>query len=158
VSPPRFEDLFEQADVLVARGRQADLRRAISAAYYGLFHFALTEAADMVVGIADRSSARYSLVYRSIDHSRLRQLSAQLTNPQSLLLAPGGFGTVADFARIAGNLHEQRIRADYDPSAEYTVDEATTAISMAREAITWFQQGTKEQQRALLTLLLFKPR
>jgi hypothetical protein len=101
VSPPRFEDLFEQADVLLARGGQADLRRAISAAYYGLFHFALTEAADMVVGKEHRSSARYSLVYRSID---------------------------------------------------------TTAISMAREAITWFQQGTKEQQRALLTLLLFKPR
>jgi hypothetical protein len=62
VSPPRFEDLFEQADVLVARGDQADLRRAISTAYYGLFHFALTEAADLVVGKDDRSSARYSLV------------------------------------------------------------------------------------------------
>jgi uncharacterized protein (UPF0332 family) len=158
VSPPRFEDLFEQAHVLVARGAQADLRRAISAAYYGLFHFVLTEAADMVVGSADRSSARYSLVYRSVDHSRLRQLSAQLTNPQNLPLAPGGFGTAADFARVAGNLHELRNRADYDPSAEYTADEATTAISDARKAIAWFQQGTEKQQQAFLTLLLFKPR
>jgi uncharacterized protein (UPF0332 family) len=159
VSPPQFKDLFEQADALVARGRQIDLRRAVSAAYYGLFHFTLTQAADMVVGSDDRSSARYSLVYRSIDHSRLRQLSTQLTNLQNLrLVPPGGFGRVADFARIAGNLHELRNRADYDPSPEYTVDEATTAISMAREAIAWFQQGTNEQQQAFLTLLLFKPR
>jgi hypothetical protein len=159
VSPPRFEDLFKQADALVARGGQADLRRAISAAYYGLFHFALTEAADMAIGTADRSSARYSLVYRSVDHSRLRQLSAQLTNPQNLpLVPPGGFGRVADFARVAGNLHELRNRADYDPSPEYTVDEAMTAISNAREAVAWFQQGTNEQQQAFLTLLLFKPR
>ncbi len=158
MSPPQFEDLFEQADALVARGRQVDLRRAISAAYYGLFHFTLTAAADMVVGNNDRSSARYSLVYRSIDHSRLQQLSKQLTNVQNLALAPGGFGTVADFALIAGNLHELRNRADYDPSSEYTVDEATTAISTARAAVTWFQQGTKQQQQAFLTLLLFKPR
>ncbi len=159
MSPLRFEDLFEQAEALVTRGRQADLRRAVSAAYYGLFHFALTEAADMVVGSADRSSARYSLVYRSVDHSRLRQLSAQLTDPQNLpLVPPGGFGTVADFARIAGNLHELRNRADYDPSPEYTVDEAMTAISNARKAVAWFQQGTTEQQQAFLTLLLFRPR
>jgi hypothetical protein len=159
VSPPRFEDLFKQADALVAQGRQADLRRAISAAYYGLFHFVLTEAADMVVGNADQSSARYSLVYRSVDHKRLLQLSAQLTNPQNLpLVPPGGLGAVADFARIAGNLHELRNRADYDPSAEYTADEAMTAISNAREAVTWFQQGTREQQQAFLTLLLFRPR
>lgn len=93
MSPPRFEDLFKQADALVAQGRQADLRRAISAAYYGLFHFVLTEAADMVVGNADQSSARYSLVYRSVDHKRLLQLSAQLTNPQNLpLVPPGGLG------------------------------------------------------------------
>jgi hypothetical protein len=159
VSPPRFEDLFEQADALVARGRQADLRRAVSAAYYGLFHFVLTEAADMVVGSADRSTTRYSLVYRSVDHSRLRQLSAQVARPQNLpLVPPNGFGTVADFALLAGNLYELRNRADYDPSPEYTVDEAMTAISNARKAVAWFQQGMREQQQAFLTLLLFRPR
>jgi hypothetical protein len=32
------------------------------------------------------------------------------------------------------------------------------AISDAREAITWFQSCTKEQQEAFLTMLLFKRR
>jgi hypothetical protein len=32
---------------------------------------------------------------------------------------------------------------------------ANPAISNAREAVAWFQQGTNEQQQAFLTLLLF---
>jgi hypothetical protein len=43
------EELLEQARRLAAEPTQADLRRAISAAYYGLFHFFLTAAADMIV-------------------------------------------------------------------------------------------------------------
>jgi hypothetical protein len=121
----------------------------------------LTAAADMVVASGDRSSARYSLVYRSVDHSRLRALSLQLSGskPRNLPLLPsGGFGTIADFARTAANLYELRNIADYDPSRDFTPDEAQLAISYAREAIAWFQGATKEQQEAFLTLLLFKPR
>jgi hypothetical protein len=98
--PPDPEDLLEQADCLtVAKGapRQTDLRRAISAAYYGVFHFTLTAAADMVVGAGSRSTSLYSLAYRSVDHARLRTLCRQLneTRIRSDLLpyAPeGGFG------------------------------------------------------------------
>jgi hypothetical protein len=41
VPPPLPEHLFEQADGLTAavESRPTDLRRAISNAYYGLFHF-----------------------------------------------------------------------------------------------------------------------
>jgi uncharacterized protein (UPF0332 family) len=161
--PPDPQQLFEQADALAAspEGHQTDLRRAISTAYYGVFHFTLTAAADMVVGSGDQSSTRYSLVYRSVDHSRLRALCLQLsaTKPQNLPLVPsGGFGTIADFARIAGNLYELRNLADYDPSRDFTPDEARGAISDARQAIVWFQQGTSEQQKAFMTLLLFKSR
>jgi uncharacterized protein (UPF0332 family) len=161
--PPDPERLFGQAAALAtsAEARQTDLRRAISAAYYGLFHFTLTAAADMVVGSDNRSSARYSLVYRSIDQLRLRALSAQLsgTKPQNLPLVPsGGFGTIADFARIVGYLYELRNLADYDPSRDFTPEEAKSAISDARQAIKWFQQGTTEQQQAFLTLLLFRAR
>jgi uncharacterized protein (UPF0332 family) len=161
--PPDPEHLFGQADALAAgtEPREADLRRAISAAYYGLFHFTLTAAADMVVGSGNRSSARYGLVYRSVDHLRLRALCAQLnaTKPQNLSLVPsGGFGTIADFARIVCYLHELRNLPDYDTSRDFTPDEARVAISEARQGIKWFQQGTAEQQQAFLTLLLFRSR
>jgi hypothetical protein len=163
VAPIPHEHLFEQAEALATdpNGRQAELRRAVSAAYYGLFHFTLTAAADMVVGAADRATARYALVYRSDDHGRLRSLCQQLsgTNPQvSLLPSPGDFGRVADFARIAVTLHEHRTLADYDPSRDFTLREVEIDISDAREAVKWFQQATREQQETFLTLLLFRSR
>jgi hypothetical protein len=163
VPPPDPERLFEQADALTAGPdrRQTDLRRAISNAYYGLFHFTLTAAADMVAGSGDRASGQYSLVYRSVDHSRLRTLCLQLSGskPQNLpFVPPDGFGTIADFARVAGNLYELRNFADYDPSRDFTPEEARLAVSDARQAITWFQGSTTVQQEGFLTLLLFKPR
>ena len=115
----------------------------------------------MVVGSGDRRSARYSLVYRSVDHKTLRGLCSRLsgTKAQNLPLPPcGGFGAIADFARIAGNLSELRNLADYDPSRDFTPDEAKVTISNAREAIKWFQQGTNEQKEAFLTQLLFRSR
>jgi hypothetical protein len=163
VPPPLPEHLFEQADGLTTAvdSRHTDLRRAISNAYYGLFHFALTAAADMVVGTAERATSRYALVYRSVDHGRLRSLCDQIkgTNPQKIAFVPaGGFGSIADFARITLNHYELRILADYDPSRPFTRNEAMVAVSEAREAIKMFQQGSAEQQRAFLTLLLFKQR
>jgi uncharacterized protein (UPF0332 family) len=159
--PPDPERLFAQADALAAQPHQEDLRRAISTAYYGLFHFVLTAAADMVVGDDRRSTRQYGLAYRSVDHSSLRKLCSQLsgTRPQNVALVPsGGFGTIADFARISGNLYELRNLADYDPSRTFTPEEARVAISDARHAISRFRAGSKEQQEGFLTLVLFKSR
>ena len=111
--PPLPDHLFDQADHLTSGvpSRPTDLRRAISNAYYGLFHFAITAAADMVLGAANQATARYALVYRSVDHAHLRNLCDQVraTNPQKVALVPvGGFGSIADFARITLNLYELR--------------------------------------------------
>lgn len=115
----------------------------------------------MVCGTTSRSSAAYSLVYRSIDHARLRSLCDQLrkTNPQGIAIVPAsGFGAIADFARVTFNLYEQRIRADYEPSIDFTANEAKLSVSEARQAIAWFRSCDEEQQKAFLTMLLFRPR
>ena len=161
--PPDPEELLQQADALAGKpgATQADLRRAISSTYYAMFHFCLTAAADMVLGTASRSTPKYSLVYRSVDHKTLRGLCAQLsqTNPQNVAVVPSnGFGMIADFARVTANLQAQRNLADYDPSLNFTDNEAKVAISEARQAILWFQSCAPEQREAFLTLLLFKPR
>jgi uncharacterized protein (UPF0332 family) len=165
--PPDPVHLFEQADALAGNAteepRQVDLRRAISAAYYGLFHFTLTAAADMMIGTGHQSTRRYELVYRSVDHSRLMTLCRQLSGskPASPIepYAPSdGFGSVASFARIVCELYELREFADYDPLRDFTVDEAKIAVRNAREAIEWFKGGTDAQREAFLTLVLFRPR
>lgn len=76
------DHLFEQAEKLIGpppagRPRQVDVRRAISSAYYGLFHFILTEVADEFVGVTQRASDRYALVYRSISHAIFKQLCSE---------------------------------------------------------------------------------
>lgn len=157
------KELLLHSDALAAKAgaTQADLRRAISAAYYAIFHFVLAAAADMALGTSSPSTPGYGLVYRSIDHSRLRGLCDQLrgTKPGNVAITPTvGFGRIADFARLTVNLYEYRILADYEPSRDFTVDETKVAISDAREAIAWFQASAEEQQKAFLTMLLFRQR
>jgi hypothetical protein len=72
---PNSDHLLDQATRLIAPTasgvpRQADLRRAISTAYYGLFHAVCAAAADEFVGTGQRTSGRYSLVYRRVEHVR----------------------------------------------------------------------------------------
>jgi hypothetical protein len=163
VPPPVPEHLIEQAEKLTIEGAlETDLRRALSNAYYALFHLALTAAADMVAGgdLPPRASPRYSFVYRSVDHSRLRSLCQQVskTNPQLPFAPVGGFGPLADFARITVNLYELRISADYDPSKEFNINDARVEVANARQAIEWFRQSSSKQREAFLTMLLFKGR
>src|SRR5204863_8292306 len=81
------EHLFEQADRLVVPPqagppRQVAVRRAISAAYYGVFHATLTAAADHFVGSAKRGTRQYGLVHRSVQHGALRSLCEVATKPR----------------------------------------------------------------------------
>lgn len=156
--PPDPEELLRQAEALAenSSATQADLRRAISAAYYAVFHFCSTAAADMILGAGARSSPKYTLVYRSIDHSRFRALPKQLNG--SPIAPANGFGKIGDFAGLAANLNEERSLADYDPSKTYGAATVKIIISGARQAIDWFRSCTQEQQEACLMLLLFKPR
>jgi hypothetical protein len=160
---PDPDELLLQADHLVARigATETDVRRAISAAYYAVFHFCLRAAADMVSGAATRSTPRYTVIYRSVDHKALRGLCGQLaqTRPQNIAVVPSsGFGNLPGFARVTANLGEQRNLADYDTSRSFTAGEARLAISEARQAILWFNSCNDEQQKAFLIMLLFRQR
>jgi hypothetical protein len=80
------EHLLEQSERLIQRGmagapRQVDLRRAVSSAYYSVFHATMTAAADNLMGRTRRSSAQYALAYRSIDHKSLRDICEEIRRP-----------------------------------------------------------------------------
>jgi hypothetical protein len=163
------DHLIEQAERLIVppRGgspRQVDLRRAISAAYYGVFHFCLTMAADELVGVTQRATSRYALVYRSINHRSLRELclEAQKRTPPARFLpyAPGGgFGAdIQAFAAFANELQQKRHLADYDPLPRLRTSDAKLAIDTARTAILRFQAASEEHRKAFLTLLVCPPR
>jgi hypothetical protein len=158
---PNPQHLFQQAARLSTTTpsggplRQTDLRRAISNAYYGVFHATLAAAADQFVGTTKRSTIQYALVYRSIDHRALRELCLEMgkrTLPRLLARhsPPGGFGPhLTVYSEFVLALQEKRISADYDP---------LSAIAVAQLALSRFKAATDAEREAFLALLVFKPR
>ena len=134
------------------------MRRAISSAYYGVFHFALAALADEFVGVSRRSSSRYGLIYRSLDHRTLKDIRGDISKPTpphryAPYLPTEGFGAdIQVFARTTIDLHEKRHRADFNPEPRYRSPEATLAIGSARSAVQHFEQASQERKKAFLTL------
>lgn len=139
------EHLLEQAERLASapkggKPRQVDLRRAVSSAYYGLFHFLLTAAADKFVGVTRRSTAEYGRVYRSVGHRALRELCEDFRKPT----LPAKYGThlpatgvgkdLPAMATTLVELQDARHAADYDPLARFDLSDAQLAIKGARKA------------------------
>lgn len=163
------DHLLDQADRLItlpAGGapRQADLRRAISSAYYGLFHAVVTEAADDFVGISHRQTPRYSLVYRSVDHRWLRTLCEDIAKPTLPIRyrnyqPTGGFGPdLAAFSAALVDLQEKRHLADYDPQLRVRMSDAISAVDTGRAALIRFRSANRTRRKAFLSLVVFSPR
>jgi len=124
------EHLIQQAARLIEApqpgpARQVDIRRAISACYYSVFHMVLGAAADTAVGRVHRAAPRYALVYRSIEHRDLRTTCDIVKRP-SLPAAyqdhgpAGGFvANIRAFAESVTWLQERRHAADYFPGRAF---------------------------------------
>lgn len=166
---PSPDHLLEQADRLMAlprsgAPRQVDLRRAISNAYYAVFHALMTEAADDFVGRTHRDTARYALVYRSVDHRRLRELceiARKAPLPKKYLKYEPAGGFAPDLVALATavlDLYEKRHLADYDPLFRTATADVALDISKARAALARFRGAGRAQRRAFVSLLVFPPR
>ena len=162
------DHLFEQANKLISiqvgPPRQVDIRRAISAAYYATFHATITAAADQFIGITNRDTSRYGLVYRSVSHTWLRDLCKEVQKPTlSNKFKPhaptNGFGpNITAFAAAVVELQEKRHATDYDVMIRMNKSDAVLAISTARAALRRFNKTSKARRLAYLSVLLFPPR
>jgi hypothetical protein len=162
------DHLLSQADRLIAplagAPRQADLRRAISGAYYALFHAVVTEVADEFVGRSQRHTPRYALVYRSVDHRALRTVcedvvKTTLPTKYTKYVSRHGFGpNINALATAVVDLQEKRHAADYDPLFRVNMSDARLAVATSRTALTRFKRITSAQRKAFVSLLVFSPR
>jgi hypothetical protein len=156
--------LFELADALIENHKnETDLRRAISTAYYGVFHFILRYVADTIAGNGNRSTELYNMVYRSVDHKALKALCDQFRGSSlGKNIKPyepaGTFGPIMGFAALTAELYEQRILADYNPIHPFNVNTSRVTVSRGPEAAKYFEAATPEQCGGFLALLLIKPR
>jgi hypothetical protein len=127
------DDLILTAERLTARtrgrARQSDLRRAISTAYYALFHAMARDAADLLVGAGPvRLSPPWVQVYRSLEHGFAKNACASASKL--------GFSqNILECADTFIRLQEERHKADYDPSGRYSRVYAEFCIYLAVTAI-----------------------
>jgi hypothetical protein len=132
---------------------ETDLRRAISAAYYAVFHAIASAAADSIVPANKRATEQYSRVYRSINHGALRKLCDRVRGKKL------DFGDdIREFAAAVADLQEKRHSADYDPVFTAIRSDTRLTIRAARSAISQFEGAPEAERAHFLSLLLFPPR
>ena len=116
-------ELLDQAEMLVKREpknpRQASLRRAVSAAYYALFHLLAEAAARQLAELCGRGDAgTISRVTRAFSHIDMKKVSDQfgsstlpvaLHRPNEQYQCPGHLKLVAS---AFGSLYQARMEAD----------------------------------------------
>ena len=135
------------------KSRQADLRRAISTAYYALFHAVCKNCADCLVGTvkANRPDHAWRQVYRGIEHG----------NAKSACIAARNIGFPAptrDCINAFVDLQEARHDADYDPHHRITRAAALTAVQMAKDAIKDLKTANLIDRRAFAVQVPVKKR
>jgi uncharacterized protein (UPF0332 family) len=149
------DDLLKTAHklLLISRGRprQSDLRRAISSAYYALFHAIATDAANLLVGARQRAGGAWSHAYRSLDHTFAKKACTQA---RKLGWPP----PVAACADAFIWLQEIRQKADYDPDQRFLHAEARLAIRSAGDAIARLRSASKRDRRTFAVHLLLRKR
>ena len=160
-----WEQLLELAEMLASppvhgetRGRpqQTNLRKAISAAYYAMFHALANGNADTLVGSTPnvRTSAEWTRTQRALNHGTVR---AQMS--KSIEMA--AFDTaIQDFSNTFLALQPQRHEADYNPNPDrpFRRSETVQDIQRARAAIEAFQAVPIRERRRFATYVLFGQR
>ena len=131
------DDLMEHAIFLSQlnlpnSARQVDLRRAVSAAYYAVFHLLTTEAAQNWKHQSQRN--RFA---RMFDHGRMKTCCSKVSS-RPLPTDPAEILVARDLKIVADSfvaLQQARHTADYDNSKEWSRSQVYEAIIQAKDAM-----------------------
>jgi uncharacterized protein (UPF0332 family) len=122
--------------------KQVHLRRAISAAYYALFHLLTTEAAQNWKHQSQRN--RFA---RMFDHGRMKTCSSKISS-RPLPIDPAEISIAIDLKLIADSfvtLQQARHTADYDNSKVWSRTQVWEMIDQAERAMSaWMRIREKE--------------
>ena len=99
---------------------QANLRRAVSTAYYAVFHSLAHTAAGLLIG--RKSSAAWHQVHRALEHGNAK---SACQNKQSMQRFPH---EIKEFADAFVDLQGARYQADYSYEANYDRQDTLAAI------------------------------
>lgn len=146
--PKLSQQLLVQAKHLAVldRGKpqQANLRRAISASYYSVFHFLIEESVALFLGSTSKHKSLRDVLARAFDHGVMKSAAS------SFLQSPSGLPGVLKDAFPAATpsneikrcakhfveLQQRRHIADYDPSHVANRAAVESDISRAEQLMT----------------------
>ena len=152
MSEGRLETARKLAKSKSKRPRQDDLKRAISTAYYALFHAMARNNADRLVGTSvNRADKAWRQTYRALNHTDAFKACGQLRQL-------GFSASLIDVGDAFRSLQEERHRADYDPMHRVTLADAGAAIDSAEIGIAMLKAASRKDQTALAAQVLFKSR
>jgi hypothetical protein len=115
----------------------AELRRAISTAYYALFHLIIHETVSRTIAIPDIRPN----IQRSFDHGDMRKVCAALValrpnengdrlNESGHIVPPELLAIAEDFC----TLQEQRHQSDYNTATAFTLSQTETDVQLAENS------------------------
>jgi uncharacterized protein (UPF0332 family) len=162
------DQLLEQALHLAnrerKRPRQASLRRAVSTAYYALFHLLIREAT-----LNWRRADQRAALARLFEHGKMKAASERqrgecngyLQSSPSPVAGPeyDCFRHLLRVVSAFSQAQQQRHAADYDNSKQWTRTEVLTQIELVERAFrSWHEIREEKIAQAYLTSLLGNPR
>ena len=164
VVPISPEKLLDAARALAGKGRGRPrsmfLRRAISSAYYALFHAISLQAMAHVA--SNCSQEEQLLLARSVSHDAISSVCQWIARgnkgpAHAAALADSLRGTPIDYvANIFLDLQEQRHAVDYDHLAQVSKPSAVAAIGDAEEAIVRLNRAGQRDREAFFSLIALK--
>ena len=126
------------------------LRRAVSIAYYALFHSLAVGCAATLIGPNpnSRQQVLWEQTYRTLEYGRAKERCAGRMIgifPQDIL----------SFAAQFVDMQSQRHDADYKPSAQFSQSEVPRLIDESEIRITAFENTSADDRRAFALYVLF---
>lgn len=130
---------------------QERLRRAVSTAYYAMFHALANSNANTLIGTpANRDdSEAWNRTYRALEHGTARSRFRHSGQMASFPIA------IREFAVAFNELQRERHTADYNPDRTFTVSGTLRTIDHAGQAILRLYSAPDASRRNLATYVLF---
>lgn len=165
-----YEELIAQAMELATRDpkkpKQANLRRAVSAVYYALFHFLVHEACCMQLGAQHAQIAYRHVLGRAFAHNVMKQACVSFgggTLKETVTKglprdAAGRFPIPNAIQRIAGTfaeLQDSRHLADYDLTERFNRSEVIALIEQVRNHVEEFSKSPISDEKKFFLACLW---
>lgn len=144
------------------RPKQASLRRAVSTAYYALFHLLIAEAALNWKHAEHRNQLSRQFQHAAMKQASMEQAKAATKELNRRDLPPPARYVAMHLNAIATTFvspQDHRLKADYDNSTKWTRTDVVALVAEVNEAFRCWAVIRKEPaaQKYLLSLLV-KPR